>query len=50
LKFNLPKDLETTDVLLNIRVNYDGFKESISRNVPVTLNKVDLFFSQKEEV
>ena len=44
LKFNLPKDLETTDVLLNIRVNYDGFKESISRNVPVTLNKVDLFF------
>ena len=44
LQFNLPKDLETTDVLLNIRVNYDGFKESISRNVPVTLNKVDLFF------
>ena len=44
LKFNLPKDLETTDVLLNIRVNYDGFKESISRNVPVTLNIVDLFF------
>lgn len=44
LKFNLPKNLESTDVLLNIKVNYDGFKESISRNIPVTLNKVDLFF------
>lgn len=44
LKFNLPKKLETTDVLINVKVNYDGFKESISRNVPVALNNVDLFF------
>lgn len=44
LKFDLPKDLNSTDVLLNIKLNYNSFQESISRNVPVTLNKVEILF------
>ena len=44
LKFNLPKNLSTTDVLLNIKLSYNAFQESISRNVPVTLNKIDILF------
>lgn len=44
LKFNLPKDLASSDVLLNIKLNYNSFQESISRSVPVTLNQVEILF------
>lgn len=44
IKFNLPKDLSSTDVLLNIKLNYNSFQESISRSVPVTLNQIDILF------
>ncbi|MGO4710855.1 MG2 domain-containing protein, partial [Chryseobacterium sp. 2TAF14] len=33
LKFKLPEVLKSSDALLNIKVNYDGFTESISRNI-----------------
>jgi len=44
IKFNLPQNLSTTDVLLNIKLDYNSFQESISRSVPVTLNKIDILF------
>ncbi len=44
LKFNLPKVLKSSDALLTIKVDFDGFTESISRNIPIVLNKVDLKF------
>ncbi|PIF46564.1 TonB-dependent SusC/RagA subfamily outer membrane receptor [Chryseobacterium sp. 52] len=42
LKFNLPKVLKSSDALLNIKINFDGFTESISRNIPIVLNYLDL--------
>lgn len=42
LKFNLPKILKSSDALLNIKVNFDGFTESISRNIPIVLNNLDV--------
>ena len=33
LKFKLPEVLKSSDALLNIKVNFDGFTESISRNI-----------------
>lgn len=44
LKFNLPKNLTSSDALLNIKLNYNGFQESISRSIPVTLNFVEILF------
>jgi len=44
LKFKLPEVLKSSDALLNIQVNYDGFTESISRNIPIVLNNLDLKF------
>lgn len=44
LKFKLPKNLNSTDVLLNIKLDYNAFQESISRIVPVTLNQIDIMF------
>ncbi|WP_267402430.1 MULTISPECIES: TonB-dependent receptor plug domain-containing protein [unclassified Chryseobacterium] len=42
LKFSLPKILKSSDALLNIKVNFDGFTESISRNIPIVLNNLDV--------
>lgn len=42
LKFKLPNDLNTTDGLLNITVDYDAYTEVISRSIPIVLNKIDL--------
>lgn len=42
LKFNLPANLQTTDGLLNVTIDYDAYKESISRSIPIVLNKIDL--------
>jgi alpha-2-macroglobulin-like protein len=36
--------LNTTDGLLNITIQYDGYTESISRSIPIVLNKIDLQF------
>ncbi|HEY9262048.1 TonB-dependent receptor plug domain-containing protein, partial [Chitinophaga sp.] len=42
LPFKLPEDLNTTDGLLNVTVDYDAYKEAISRSIPIVLNKIDL--------
>ncbi len=42
LKFKLPAVLKSADALLNIKVNFDGFTESVSRNIPVVLNHLDV--------
>lgn len=42
IQFHLPADLNTTDGLLNIKVQYDAYVEAISRSIPITLNKVQL--------
>jgi len=44
LKFKLPEILTFSDALLNIKVNFDGFTESISRNIPIVLNNLDVKF------
>lgn len=44
IKFTLPNDLKTTDGLLNILLNYENQNESISRSIPIVLNKIDLQF------
>ncbi len=44
LKFNLPKDLNTNDGLVNVMLQYNGQGESISRSIPIVLNKMDLQF------
>ena len=44
IKFSLPKDLNTLDGLLNIIVPFEGKSESISRSIPIVLNKIDLQF------
>lgn len=40
IKFNLPKDLKTNDGLLNVMIDYNGSTESISRSIPIVLNKI----------
>jgi TonB-dependent SusC/RagA subfamily outer membrane receptor len=42
--FNLPNNLETADVVLNVLVDHRGATESVSRAVPVVLNNIDLQF------
>ncbi|MDR6460384.1 TonB-dependent SusC/RagA subfamily outer membrane receptor [Chryseobacterium vietnamense] len=44
LTFRLPEVLKSSDALLNIKVNFDGFTESISRNIPIVLNNLDVKF------
>ena len=44
LKFKLPNDLASSDGLLNITIDYDAYIESISRSIPIVLNKIDLQF------
>jgi alpha-2-macroglobulin-like protein len=44
LKFRLPEKLETNDGLVNVMISYNGLTESISRSVPIVLNKIDLQF------
>lgn len=41
IKFNLPKDLKTSDGLLNVMIDYNGNTESVSRSIPIILNKID---------
>lgn len=44
LKFKLPADLNSVDGLLNVMIDWDGSIESISRSVPIVLNKISLEF------
>ncbi len=42
IRFTLPKDLKTNDGLLNVMIDYNGSTESISRSIPIVLNKIQL--------
>lgn len=44
LKFSLPQNLNTTDGVVNAMIDFEGSTESISRSVPIVLNKIDLAF------
>ena len=44
LRFALPPTLTSPDVLLNVLIDYQGQTESISRAVPVVLNRIGLAF------
>ncbi len=44
ISFELPKNLQTSDGLLNVMLNYEGQTESISRSIPIILNFVKLNF------
>ncbi|MCB9354711.1 MAG: carboxypeptidase regulatory-like domain-containing protein [Lewinellaceae bacterium] len=44
LKFRLPEDLKSADGLLNVLIAHKGSTESISRAIPIVLNKIDLQF------
>lgn len=44
LKFNLPPKLNSTDGIINVMIDYEGATESISRSIPIVLNKVSLAF------
>ena len=49
--FQLPVNLNTTDGLLQVLVSQGGVEESISRSVPIVLNKIQLsFFPEGGEV
>ena len=44
VRFSLPGKLESSDGLLNIRLEHNGQQEAISRAIPIVLNRVDLQF------
>lgn len=44
IAFDLPAALTSTDGLLNVLIDYDGQMESISRAIPIVLNKIALTF------
>lgn len=44
LQFQLPKNLKSTDGIINVKVDYDNFKESITKSIPINLNFADLQF------
>jgi len=41
IKFRLPKELKTNDGLLNVMIVYNGGTESVSRSIPIILNKIN---------
>ncbi len=42
--FTLPGNLSVNDGILTITVQYDSYTESVSRSIPIVLNKIDLQF------
>ena len=42
LKLRLPADLQSNDGLVNVMINFNGLTESISRSIPIVLNKIEL--------
>ncbi len=44
IQFKLPENLSSNDGIINVLVNYDNFKESITKSIPINLNFVDLQF------
>ncbi|SFC83861.1 TonB-dependent receptor plug domain-containing protein [Flavobacterium phragmitis] len=44
VRFKLPADLTSNDGILNVMLDYDNFKESVTRSIPINLNFIDLQF------
>jgi alpha-2-macroglobulin-like protein len=44
VQFDLPAALKSTDGLLNVMIPFDGQTESVSRAIPIVLNKIGLAF------
>ncbi|MDR7210539.1 MG2 domain-containing protein [Flavobacterium piscis] len=44
VRFRLPNDLKSNDGILNVMLDYDNFKESVTRSIPINLNFIDLQF------
>jgi len=44
VQFKLPENLNSNDGILNVMLDYDNFKESVTRSIPINLNFVDLQF------
>jgi len=42
LDFQLPGKIESSDGVLNVMIEYNGLTESISRSIPIVLNKIDV--------
>jgi hypothetical protein len=42
IHFKLPADLSSSDGLLNVMIDYNGSTESISRSIPIVLNKISM--------
>jgi hypothetical protein len=41
IDFKLPADLSSNDGILNVMISHEGNTESISRSIPIVLNKID---------
>lgn len=44
IKFQLPENLNTNDGIINVQLKYNEQTESITRAIPIILNKIDLTF------
>lgn len=44
LQFQLPENLKSNDGIINVKVDYDNFKESITKSIPINLDFADLQF------
>jgi len=44
IQFNLPQNLASSNGLLNVIVQHEGFTESIARKIPIVLQNIDLQF------
>ncbi|GGF10913.1 TonB-dependent receptor plug domain-containing protein [Flavobacterium limi] len=44
VRFRLPENLKSNDGILNVKLDYDNFKESVTRSIPINLNFIDLQF------
>lgn len=44
IRFRLPNDLKSNDGILNVMLDYDNLKESVTRSIPINLNFTDLQF------
>ncbi|HWB64606.1 MAG TPA: MG2 domain-containing protein, partial [Chitinophagales bacterium] len=44
LKFTLPENLSTNDGIVNAMIDFEGNTESVSRSIPIVLNKLSVDF------
>ena len=44
IRFRLPMDLNSTDGMLTVKVEYDSYTESVTKAIPIVLDQIDLQF------